>query len=126
VADNIFSHWDLLDALNIDLTLMNAVVKRIGEGYKAENPYHNALHAADVMHACHLFAVTSKIIQLAEVEHIHLFSYLFAAIIHDYKHPGFTNTYLVNTKDKIAFRYNDRAVLESYHVAQAFQEMVAP
>lgn len=117
IADNVFSHWDLLDDLNIEQSVFFGAIKHIGEGYKADNSYHNALHAADVLHACHLFAVTSRFISLAQVEHIHLFSYLFAAVIHDYKHPGVTNGYLVTTRDKLALRYNDRAVLESYHTA---------
>ena len=31
---------------------------------------------------------------------------LIGTIIHDYKHPGVTNAFLVNTSDKIALKYN--------------------
>jgi hypothetical protein len=33
-------------------------------------------------------------------------SFLIAAIIHDYKHPGLTNSFLMNSKNELAVRYN--------------------
>ena len=33
---------------------------------------------------------------------------------------GFNNTYLCETFDLIALKYNDKAVLESYHAASSF------
>ena len=47
-----------------------------------------------------------------------------SAAIHDYDHPGTTNLYLVNTKHFLSLRYNDRSVLENYHVASAFELML--
>ena len=49
----------------------------------------------------------------------------FAAIIiaggcHDHEHPGFNNVFLMETKDDIAYRYNDLSVLENHHVASTF------
>jgi hypothetical protein len=31
---------------------------------------------------------------------------LISCIIHDYKHPGFTNAFLINTSNPIAIKYN--------------------
>jgi hypothetical protein len=33
-------------------------------------------------------------------------AFLISAIIHDFKHPGVTNGFMINTKDDIAVRYN--------------------
>ena len=63
---------------------------------------------------------------MCAVDPIHHFSALFSAVIHDYKHPGVNNGYLVNTRDPIAIRYNDKAVLEQFHVAEAFQDLQDP
>lgn len=55
---------------------------------------------------------------------------MIASIIHDFKHPGYNNMYLINTKHSIATRYNginyiinisDQSVLENYHVSEAFE-----
>ena len=57
---------------------------------------------------------------------------LIACIIHDYKHPGVTNNFLIQTNDPVAIKYNgkincylliylDVSVLENFHVAEAFK-----
>lgn len=126
IAGNIFKHWSFPINLGIDLDLMMAAVEKIGLGYVNENTYHNALHAGDVLHQTHMLTLKTNVVQIAAVEPIHHFSALFAAVIHDYKHPGFNNGYLVNTKDPIAIRYNDKAVLENFHAAEAFQDLTDP
>ena len=43
-----------------------------------------------------------------------------SACIHDLGHPGYNNNYLINSRDKLAIQYNDKSVLENFHVATAF------
>ena len=59
---------------------------------------------------------------LTELELLALFT---AAAIHDYDHPGRTNAFLVAVGDTKAVMYNDRAVLESHHVASAWYLLVS-
>lgn len=84
-----------------------------------DNIYHSKLHAADVVQSVHyllqLGEFSAKLTQLEE------FSLMFAAIIHDYQHPGVTNAFLVKTGGDLALRYNDISVLENHHVASAYQ-----
>jgi len=47
--------------------------------------------------------------------------FFIAAIIHDYKHPGQNNNFLVNKRHDLSLRYNDCSVLENYHVSSAFK-----
>jgi hypothetical protein len=42
-------------------------------------------------------------------------------MIHDYKHPGYTNNFLSNSNDDLAIMYNDKSILENFHVAQTFE-----
>lgn len=51
------------------------------------------------------------------------FATLFAAIVHDVRHPGVTNNFLVSTGHPLALRYNDRSPLENMHAATAFETM---
>lgn len=46
---------------------------------------------------------------------------LIASYGHDVAHPGFLASYLVDTKDPIAIRYNDLNVLENLHSAVTFK-----
>lgn len=51
---------------------------------------------------------------------------ILGAAVHDYEHPGVNNTYLINSADKLAVRYNDESVLESHHIASASDLMKTP
>jgi hypothetical protein len=61
----------------------------IGEGYLAENPYHNAAHGADVMNSIH-YILDFAGLRKARGEHsqfssAEFFGSLLAGLIHDYK-----------------------------------------
>lgn len=45
---------------------------------------------------------------------------LVGAACHDYDHPGLNNPYLINTRNELAIRYNDKSPLENHHVSSAF------
>ena len=64
--------------------------------------------------------------QTCDMDAIHTFSFLLAAISHDLGHPGVNNPFLVNTMDRLAIRYNDKSILENMHVAKAYQIIQQP
>jgi hypothetical protein len=52
---------------------------------------------------------------------IEIFSLIIASAVHDLDHPGINNNFLVQVQHPMAIMYNDLAVLESHHVARAFE-----
>ncbi|KAG5461394.1 MAG: hypothetical protein BJ554DRAFT_6421, partial [Olpidium bornovanus] len=90
----------------------------VENGYRSTLPYHNAVHAADVLHAVSRLASLQSVARFAT--DLDLLALYFAAIVHDLDHGGVNNTFLVNSSDPKALLYNDRSVLENHHVATAF------
>jgi len=82
------------------------------------NPYHTSLHAADVVQAVGHFLTVPRLGYI--MDQLDAFVVLVAAIIHDYRHPGVNNNFLVKTSHALALRYNDESVLENFHAAEAF------
>ena len=55
-----------------------------------------------------------------------LFIIMVSAVIHDVDHRGVSNTYLINSKSKLAAQYNDQSVLENHHLQTTFAIMKDP
>ena len=104
----------------IDYTKFEPFIFGVAKGYKRENPYHTDLHAADVTQSTLLYVMYGNLQKLLDLNQIDLTSIFIAAAIHDLGHPGYTNNFLINTKNDLAVKYNDQSVLENYHVSMAF------
>lgn len=113
---------------NIDITfkvpesITSGFFKALQDLYKP-NPYHNASHAADVL-CSYLFIVRQSIISDVILDY-ELFSVILACTAHDVAHPGFTNRFLINTKDDLAilckgYLDNDQSILEMMHCSTLF------
>eukprot|EP00929_Paragymnodinium_shiwhaense_P032348 TRINITY_DN17942_c0_g3_i1.p1 TRINITY_DN17942_c0_g3~~TRINITY_DN17942_c0_g3_i1.p1 ORF type:complete len:613 (+),score=142.42 TRINITY_DN17942_c0_g3_i1:134-1972(+) len=87
-----------------------------------EVSYHNNVHAADVAQT--VWATIMDLGVNAFFDPMDRFTSLMAAIIHDMGHDGRTNAFHVNIQDRLAIRYNDRSVLENFHVATGFRLML--
>ena len=46
---------------------------------------------------------------------------LFSAAIHDFRHPANNNNFEIMTLSDRALTYNNKSVLENFHVAEAFK-----
>ena len=103
-------------------SMLETLLGHLEVGYhKNGNPYHNNLHATDVLQTTHwLISQTGVKDWLTDIE---IFALLFSAIIHDYDHSGTTNNFHVQSNSSLAFLYNDRSVLENHHVAAFFRTM---
>jgi hypothetical protein len=104
---------------------LKVFAEKIEQGYLSRNPYHNSIHACDVVQASAVLlkwcknlsppGASSFVMNIQD-----MLSVMFAAAIHDYEHPGFTNQFLNRTKHPIAVRYNDVSCLENHHAAAGF------
>ncbi|XP_050419545.1 dual specificity calcium/calmodulin-dependent 3',5'-cyclic nucleotide phosphodiesterase 1A isoform X3 [Patella vulgata] len=122
VGYELLQKYDLITKFKISSTVLDSFLVTLEQGYsKYKNPYHNALHGADVAQTVHHLLSQSKLAQwLTDLE---VFATIIAALIHDYEHTGTTNNFHVNTGSDVALLYNDRAVLENHHISAAFRLM---
>ncbi|EEQ98169.1 cAMP-specific 3',5'-cyclic phosphodiesterase, putative [Perkinsus marinus ATCC 50983] len=105
-------------ALRIEWDIFRNFLTRISGTY-TEVEYHNQAHAAQVTsHGNYLLRATGM--PVSALDHT---AYLVACICHDVGHSGKNNGFYVETGDRLALRYNDRSVLEQFHVATAFEMM---
>jgi hypothetical protein len=92
----------------INYSHFESFIEFIRQGYNRKNSYHHDLHAADVEQTCYLFFRYGNLKESLRLNDIDCAGFLISAIIHDFKHPGFTNSYLINSKNEIALRYNGK------------------
>lgn len=125
---HIFSTYDLFTRYNIRPVIFCNWVLELEHGY-LENPYHNRVHAADVVQNSYFFLRQSPFLLSGltqEPADPGLLCALLAAAMHDFRHPGTTNAFLCATDHDIADTYNHVSVLESMHCAEAFRLMRRP
>lgn len=119
LSSYVFLSYGLYSIINV--TRADAFIRYITKGYYRTNNYHNDLHAADVLHTSIIILKYSNIATIASFSTMDICALFLSTIVHDFKHPGVNNNYLVQTSNKIALRYNDTSVLENYHIAQMFK-----
>lgn len=101
---NIFFNYSLYNIVKINY--FENFLEHIRTGYLEKNPYHNDIHAADVLQTCYSMLMHSNIIEIIMLDKFDIASLFISAIIHDFKHPGLTNGFLITTKNKLALDYN--------------------
>jgi hypothetical protein len=91
-AMRILSDQGVLQELDLDVTAMKRYLRAVETEYKF-NPYHNRIHALDVMQSAHTVLVQSPQFQesLTAIEKLGL---LLGAYVHDVGHPGVNNKLL--------------------------------
>lgn len=130
LAMHLFEVTGLIQDFSLDVRKLDRFLQTIERGYNSRLPYHNALHAAAVLQKIHIILVEGKALEkiaLTEEERAVIqFAMYFAAIVHDHRHGGVTNSYLTTTGDPLAIRYNDHSPLENHHLASAFDILNQP
>ncbi|KAG9404822.1 cAMP-specific 3',5'-cyclic phosphodiesterase 4D [Aphanomyces cochlioides] len=116
----IFERHNLFTSCAVERNVMLNFFWFIDAGY-FPNPYHNNCHAADVVNYVEfmLSAVDGgffmTLLNMQEV-----FASIVAAAIHDFRHPGKSNNFLVKSGHTFAVQYSDSSVLERMHLAESF------
>ena len=115
--------WQDDPTLPLDMNRFKQWLLLIESNYHRTNPYHNAIHAADVTQSLYFLLTRSKIQVLdlptdttRSVDH---FAAILSAIVHDFQHPGYTTGFMLATSEPIALRYNDSSALENFHAASS-------
>jgi hypothetical protein len=121
VGWHVFRIHDFFEKYRIPESRFRHWLTRVESGYKPSNPYHNAVHAADVTHSMHYYVTRKRLWGYLTPEE--QLSSLIAPIIHDYMHPGVNNAFLISTMSALSIRYNDQSVLENFHCASIFEMM---
>jgi hypothetical protein len=116
---------NVINILDLDKDRLIKFVIKIEEGYNVNNPYHNAMHASSVLHSMYKILTSSKIIdEISSCERekslLLLIGYI-AAVVHDFRHSGMTNKFLIDTASPAAIIYNDTSPQENFHTASAFK-----
>ncbi|XP_078700678.1 high affinity 3',5'-cyclic-AMP phosphodiesterase 7A-like isoform X1 [Branchiostoma floridae x Branchiostoma belcheri] len=109
---HLFQHHNLIQTFNLDIVKLTQFLSLVEENYN-NNPYHNALHAADVTQAMHCFLRERKL--GARLTPLEVLSAVVAAITHDLDHPGVNQEFLRKTGNYLATLYNNHSVLEHHH-----------
>ncbi|XP_045604256.1 dual specificity calcium/calmodulin-dependent 3',5'-cyclic nucleotide phosphodiesterase 1A isoform X3 [Procambarus clarkii] len=120
LAYELLNRYGLLHKFKMPPATLETFLTQVETGYcKYKNPYHNNVHAADVLQTMHyMLSQTGLMNWLNDVE---ILATLMAALIHDYEHTGTTNNFHVMSGSETAILYNDRAVLENHHICAAFR-----
>ncbi|XP_076331821.1 high affinity 3',5'-cyclic-AMP phosphodiesterase 7A-like isoform X2 [Tachypleus tridentatus] len=110
---HLFHHYGFTKTFHLDALKILHCFTLVESGYHRDNPYHNAVHAADVTQALHCFLQEETISKyLTPVE---IMACLIAAVCHDLDHPGFTQPFLLATSNHLAVLYKNFSVLETHH-----------
>eukprot|EP00899_Mesostigma_viride_P003287 jgi/Mesvir1/1295/Mv03761-RA.4 len=113
----------LIRTFNLPLDKLVRFLATLDEGMP-DNHYHNGTHIADVTNSLyHLIKFSGVSAYLSQLD---ILAAVTAALVHDFRHPGLNNDFVVKSSDDLALRYNDRTVLENFHVAEAFFLMAEP
>lgn len=117
-----FKQYQILDYFECEeLTFVNYLGNVFMNYYDC--PYHNCIHAIDVMNASAYIISCGLQEKMTQLE---IISLLFASLCHDVGHPGVNSMFLTEIKSQEAITYNDKAVLENLHAALTFKLLNKP
>jgi hypothetical protein len=120
----ILTRHDLFETLKLPRIKFWRFIQSVNGGYNSDNPYHNSMHAASVVHAMYITLTRGGIARrLSRCEQDYQMILLVgcvAAAIHDYEHAGVSNDLLIELMTPLAVIYNDTSPQEQHHSASAF------
>ncbi|XP_031726182.1 cAMP-specific 3',5'-cyclic phosphodiesterase 7B [Anarrhichthys ocellatus] len=110
---HLFSVYGLVHHFQLDMIKLHRFLGMVQEDYHSQNPYHNAVHAADVTQAMYCYLKEPKLAE--QLNPLDVFLGLTAAAAHDVDHPGVNQAFLIKTRHHLASLYQNTSVLESHH-----------
>ena len=95
--------------------------RALNNKYIASVPYHNAIHGTDVAATIFGWVENTEMEVKLCLNKYDLLAFYTAAIMHDVGHPGTNNAFQINSMSELAMTYNDKSVLENFHIACGFK-----
>jgi len=120
ISTQIFDSFGLFEDEIVDNSKFAGFIKTVANQYN-NNPYHNAIHATDVLQTTSIILLKGDVKDKKVFDDFEIASMLIAGIIHDLGHPGTSNLYQINKGTKLALKYNDRSPLENMHCYKGFK-----
>jgi len=119
LMNHLFSLYNFDSTLKINKNTYRNYFLSINQAYR-KNSYHNSIHGCDVTQTIYFLIKKLNVDSICTLSDLELFSVFFASAIHDVDHPGNNNNWEIAIKSSLALSYNDKAVLENYHICKAF------
>jgi hypothetical protein len=119
IMNHLFNLYKFDESLKINKNTFRNYFSAVNRAYR-KNPYHNSIHGCDVTQTIYFLIKTCNVDSICNLSDLDLFSVFFASAIHDVGHPGNNNNWEIAIKSSLALSYNDKAVLENYHLCKAF------
>uniref|UniRef100_A0A665V8D9 Phosphodiesterase n=1 Tax=Echeneis naucrates TaxID=173247 RepID=A0A665V8D9_ECHNA len=110
---HLFNVYGLIHHFQLDMVKLHRFLGMVQEDYHSQNPYHNAVHAADVTQAMYCYLKEPKLAE--QLSPLDVFLGLMAAASHDVDHPGVNQPFLIKTRHHLASLYQNTSVLERHH-----------
>nr|XP_057912712.1 cAMP-specific 3',5'-cyclic phosphodiesterase 7B-like [Doryrhamphus excisus]XP_057912713.1 cAMP-specific 3',5'-cyclic phosphodiesterase 7B-like [Doryrhamphus excisus] len=110
---HLFKVYGLVHHFQLDMVKLHRFLSTLQGDYHSQNPYHNAVHAADVTQAMYCYLQEPKLTE--QLSSLDVFLGLMAAAAHDVDHPGVNQPFLIKTRHHLASLYQNTSVLESHH-----------
>jgi 3',5'-cyclic-nucleotide phosphodiesterase len=124
----LFIRLDFIRRFSIDEHVVINFFSQVEAGYHP-TPFHNSMHGADVMHAMHYICLNEDgggLKAIAKLTDADILAALIAGAIHDFDHPGPSNSFQISTQSYLATLYNDRNILENHSCAEVFAMIQYP
>ncbi|XP_035272130.1 high affinity cAMP-specific 3',5'-cyclic phosphodiesterase 7A isoform X3 [Anguilla anguilla] len=110
---HLFNLYGLTELFQLDMIKLRRFLVMVQEDYHRQNPYHNAVHAADVTQAMHCYLREPKLSK--SLTSCDILLGILAAATHDLDHPGVNQPFLIKTNHYLAALYQNTSVLENHH-----------
>ena len=112
---NYYYKYLKFETININESSYINLIYNIQKNYN-DNPYHNSIHASDVVNTLFYFLEVLNAGVVSNYSVLDKLILLLSGATHDIDHPGNTNIFEINTRSVLALTYNDKSVLENYHL----------
>eukprot|EP00055_Hartaetosiga_balthica_P009428 m.37548 g.37548 ORF g.37548 m.37548 type:complete len:417 (-) comp6742_c0_seq1:155-1405(-) len=121
----VVKEMNLINDLKLSASILLRLMSKIEDSYGnfPTIPYHNNVHAADVVHSIHYLINNGlSFISFTPLEKL---AAILAAAAHDVDHPSVNNSYLQEAWSPLAVLYNNKSILENHHAATFFSSLLS-